>query len=97
MIKELNYTAEEIATVKKIQKEITITKRTDKIRAVLNGPLCCCCGSIPSFHVQYPLGDLTGIERYCDKCFHDIYENTIDVTNETIAERYGIVKGDLPK
>ena len=28
-------------------------------------------------------------ESYCEKCYNEIYLNTIDVTNESIAERYG--------
>jgi hypothetical protein len=93
VITELHFTAEELDQVQKIEKEIYVTKRRDKLRAVLKGPMC--CGIVPSFHVQYP-GSPIRIERYCEKCFHEVYEYTVDITNDTIAELYGCVKGDLP-
>jgi hypothetical protein len=92
IITELYFNDAEKAEVKRIEKEIRVTYRRDKLRALLGGPMCCCCRSIPNFHIEYPLDEITRIERYCTKCYHDIYLNTIDVTNESVVERYGIIK-----
>jgi len=88
-ITELNFSDADKKEVRRIQATALQTKRKDLIRDVLGGPLCCCCSSIPTKKVEYDLDGLIRIETYCEKCYNDIYLNQIDLTNETIAERYG--------
>ena len=72
LVKELHYTAEEIAEVKRIQTEEVHTKRKDRIRGVLQGPLCCICHSIPTKRVEYAMSGVVRIETYCDEHFFNI-------------------------
>ena len=95
-IKELHYTKEEIAEVKRIQDKVPITRRKEAIRNVLSGPLCVVCNDIPVFSVLYDLHGASRIETYCSKCFQN-FEKTKDVSNQAIAERYGIVIGEPNK
>jgi hypothetical protein len=97
IITDLNYTTEQIAEVKRIQTEVVHTKKKEAIRSVLKGPLCCICHSeIPTKRVEYFMDSVTIIETYCTEHF-PIYQNTKDVTNQTLAEQYNIVIGDPNK
>lgn len=89
IIKELNYTSEEIAEVKRIMATEVQTKRKDRIRVVLGGPLCCVCNDIPARQITYALDGVRRVETYCDKCFTTVYEMTKGFSINTIAERYG--------
>ena len=83
IIKELHYTKEEIAEVKRIQTTIQLSKKKDMIRSVLGGPLCCVCHTtVPTKRVEYDNGKL---ETYCEEHF-PIYERTKDVDIQDIAE-----------
>ena len=88
IIKELNYTKEEIAEVKRIQSTVHLTKKKDMIRDILKGPPCCICHvAVPTKRVEYDLSGVRRIETYCDEHF-PIYERNKDVSLSDIAERY---------
>lgn len=93
-ITDLHYSDKEIADVKRIETEIQITKRKEKLRALLGGPMCATCWDVPSKRVEYQLDGVRRIECWCDKHFLEVFEKTKDVTNETLAETYGCVKGE---
>jgi hypothetical protein len=99
IITDLNYSKEEIAEVKRIQTDIHLSQKKDKIRAILHGPLCCICSlNVPTRKVTYTLGDGQGvrIETYCSDHF-SIYERTANVDLNDIIASYNCVKGELPK
>jgi hypothetical protein len=96
MITDLNYSKEEIDEVKRIQANIKVTYRKDKIRAVLNGPLCCICSTnVLIKKVTYDLEGVVRIETYCAEHF-SIFERTNDVDLTDIIAGYNCVKGNLP-
>jgi hypothetical protein len=87
-IQDLNYSAEEIAEVKRIQREVVHTRKKDAIRSVLKGPLCVICHStIPTKKVTYDLEGVVRIETYCAEHF-SIFEETNNIDIGTIAETY---------
>jgi hypothetical protein len=88
LIKELHYTAEEIAEVERIKNTEPITKRKDQIRSVLGGPLCCVDSEIPAYRITYDLSGVIRIEAYCKNCFDNVYQKTKDVDISDIAEIY---------
>ena len=94
IITDLNYSLEDLATVKRIQTEIQLTKRKDKLRQLLGGPMCLTCSEVPTKRLEYDLNGIKKVECWCDKHFHEVYEKTKDVTNETLATAYGCVKGE---
>ena len=87
VIKELHYTDEEIAEVKRIQTSAIYTKMKERVRAVLQGPMCCICSQIPNKRVEYSIDGITRVECWCNKHF-PIYERNKDVSINEIAETY---------
>src|SRR4051794_32482825 len=94
IIKDLNYTNEQISEVRRIQIKFPVTRRRDAIRAILGGGMCAICSDIPSKRVEYDLNGLTRVEGYCDKHFQEVYEKTKNTSIDQIAEEYGCVKGE---
>ena len=94
IITELHYTNEEISEIRRIQTKVPITRRKEAIRNILSGPMCVICSDIPNKRVEYPLGELTRVECYCDKHFQDVYEKNKDTDLNDIIESYGCVKGE---
>ena len=91
IIIELHYSEKEIAEVERIQTEEVHTKRKDRIRELLHGPLCCICHSIPTKRIEYDVSGVIRIETYCDEHF-PIYERNKDVDINEIMEAYGCTK-----
>lgn len=91
LIKELHYSEEEIAEVGRIQIEEVHTKRKDRIRELLHGPLCCICQSIPTKRIENDMSGVIRIETYCDEHF-PIYERNKDVDINEIIEGYGCTR-----
>ena len=94
IIKELNYSQEEIAEVGRIQTSDPFTKRKDNIKSILGCSPCCVCNEIPSKKVIYDLGDLIRNESYCDKCYLSVYEKNKDSSSKDLAEAYGCIRGN---
>jgi len=92
-IEELNLSDETIEKINRIQAEVFITKRKDKLRALLGGPMCSICSGIPTKRIYYKLDGLTRIEAYCDKHF-EFFEKTRDTSMNDIIEGYGCIKAN---
>ena len=89
-IKALNYSAEEIAEVERIQTSAIHTKMKEQVRAVLGCSLCVICAEIPSKKIIYNLTGIIRTETYCDHCFSSVYERNQEPTNsEQLAAMYG--------
>ena len=95
-IKDLQYTNAVKQKAKEIQKDVKVTRRRDQLRELLGGPMCCVCWKVPTKRVEYDLSDLRRVECYCEKCYNEVYLNTVDVSNDSLAERYGCVKAKQP-
>lgn len=88
IVKELHYSKEDIAEVKRIQSSEKITTRKEKLRNVIGGPMCSICSQLPTRRIEYHLEGVTRIEAYCDEHF-SIYEKNRDVDINDIMEAYG--------
>jgi hypothetical protein len=91
IIKELHYSKEEIAEVKRIQSSEKITTRKEKLRSIVKGPMCSICAQLPTKRNYHNLQGVTRIEAYCDEHF-SIYERNKDVDINEIIEAYGCTK-----
>ena len=87
LVKELYFTEEEKKEVERIQSSEHITKRKDRLRSVVGGPMCCICHSIPTKRIEYNLDGVIRIETYCDEHF-SIFERNQDVDINDIIEAY---------
>ena len=94
IIKELHYSKEEIAEVKRLQTSGHITKRKDSIRNIIRGPMCSVCHEIPTKHIFYNLSGVTRVEGYCDNCFTNVYQKNKDVDMTDIIEAYGCTSAE---
>lgn len=88
IIRALNYSPETVAEVKRIQSYDPVTRRRDKIRDLLQGPMCTICAQVPDFRIEFKLDSILKIECYCNNCFTNIYLKNEGIDIDQIAEAF---------
>lgn len=74
-IKQLKFPEHTIEALKKLASS-SVTEEVKKlgIKKLTGGVSpCYVCGDIPLCEILYKLEDITGVERYCDKCIKSVY------------------------